>query len=235
MRTILIITIIIVGYIKGYSQDTISIKKDTTTFLNRIFVGAEISPSLSYRSLNASDSSTFIKEYRDSSETFRPSYSARISVSYLISKSLMLNAGLGFSDRGYRLNNFNLLDSRYDLHYYYVSIPLNAQYSFSLNKLNVIFKGGFDFGFLLSQNSNLFVKSSDNNIKKYVLKEQNSLNNFNLSLNLGIGIRYNLNNTTGIILSPEYMRSLNTLSDTPVKLYWNSFAVSIGIIKKITP
>jgi hypothetical protein len=101
--------------------------------------------------------------------------------------------------------------------------------------LNVIFKGGFDFGFLLSQNSNLFVKSSDNNIKKYVLKEQNSLNNFNLSLNLGIGIRYNLNNTTGIILSPEYMRSLNTLSDTPVKLYWNSFAVSIGIIKKITP
>lgn len=235
MRTTLIISLIILSCFKVYCQDSASVRKDTTTFLDRLFIGVGISPNLSYRSLTSPDSVIFIKNYRDTSESIRNSYAARINASYLLTRNLMLNSGLVFSDRGYRINNFNSTNSRYDLHYYYVSIPLIAQYTYTKDKFNFFIKGGFDFGLLMGQRSSLFIKSSENNIKKYDLQEQNAYNKFNVSLNLGLGLAFNLNSTTGVYLSPEYMRSFNNLSNTPVKLYWNSFAASFGIIKKIKP
>lgn len=215
---------------------------------NKIQLGINFSPDICYRTLKINDENFFTQslvEYRNETEKMKLGYTTGISISYMCSKRISLEAGLQFANKGYtrKLNiDYKTVDPEplysiiEDLKYrdifYYIEVPLKANFFIGNKRTRFIASTGVSV--------NLFVKSVE--VVTYTFSDVkhkdrtaygDSFNNIDIAPFISAGIDYKLTDKLNIRIEPTFRYTLFDIIDTPIATnLWSGglkFGCYIGI------
>ncbi len=215
-------------------------KKSDSTNTKNYEMSVSYTPEYSYRTLKANDdeASKLIKEIRDTLDVAKFGYSAGISLIYHPRKKLGIEAGVFFSDKGEKTKK-NTMESlpfgqeaarySYNFHYYYLTIPVKADYYFLTGKLKVYITAGVSANVLLVQKTTLIITHA-NSTERTTTDTDNGFNRINMSVMGGFGLIYPITNKMNLKLEPIYSRSITSIINAPVKEYLYSIGVNVGLM-----
>lgn len=194
------------------------------------FTGIHFSPDLCYRQLVNNDgqsvTETIIKA-RNRIEKTRVGLSTGISFGWYISSRVQVETGLFFSDRGYRTNKELLVyippvpgNAPFAVKHIYkkrfFDVPLRVVYLWGDKRLQLATGGGLIMNLLLNQRQVTYNYFETGEMKKENTKLQDDFKRLNLSLQLGMGLRYRINERLRLMVEPVVKYGLFKSADTPV-------------------
>jgi opacity protein-like surface antigen len=216
-------------------HDSTAIKADTNKVTKwEMFISG--SPDYAFRKLKADAESQWIKDSRDSLEIPKLGYTVGIGVGYSVKKNLKIEAGIFFSDKGQRTkkdiayqtpSGQEPIKYSYNYHYYYLDVPVKASYYLLTGKLKFYITAGLSANIFLNEKTTSIV-SSANSETKTTTNTTSGFKTLNIQVLGGCGLNYPLGKRTNIKLEPTYMRSINSVINTPVKGYLYSFGANVG-------
>ncbi len=224
MRTSFLIILFLIFHTLS-AQEIIS-KKEQQPF----FVGLHFSPDYSYRRLVNNDgqsvSQTIIRS-RDRMEKARLGFTTGVSFGWNISSRLQIESGLFYSAKGYKTHKQLLVyippvspgDPVAVKHVYrkqFLDIPLRVVYLWGGKKLQMAPSGGMVINLLLNQGQVTYNYYGSGEVKRDNTKLQDDIREVNLSVQLGMGLRYRLNGRLKLMAEPVLRYGLLNSADTPV-------------------
>ena len=207
------------------AQEVISRNKQRT-----FFVGVHFSPDYSYRRLVNNDgqsvSETIIRS-RDRMEKARLGFTTGASVGWHLSSRLQFESGVFYSAKGYKTNKELLVyippvspgDPVAVKHIYrkqFLDIPLRVVYLWGGKRLQVAPSGGVVFNLFMHQGQLTYSYYESGEVKKTKTQLLDDIRKMNLSVQLGMGLRYRLNDRLKIVAEPVFRYGLLNSADTPV-------------------
>ncbi len=229
MKKIITFLVIVLPFVTSGQTDTIKRKK--------IELGISFSPDYAYRTLKADADSKAITDYRDTAEVAKFGYTTGINAAFKLNKKWNVEAGVLFSDNGQRIKKYSLesvpygqqaVTYAYNFHYYYLNIPVKADYFIVTGKLKFYVTAGVSANIFLSENITA-INGYGNSESKKTTKVDPGFSRVNLGMLAGCGIRYPIGKRTDLLVEPIYRRSLTSIIDAPVKGYLYSAGLNIGI------
>jgi opacity protein-like surface antigen len=208
-----------------------------STKTKKIQVGVSFSPDYCFRSLRPDADSKWIADSRDTIETAKFGYTAGANFEFKINKKLDVATGILFSDSGERTNKYSLESASsaqepvmysYNFHYYYLSIPLKANYYFLTGKVGFYLTAGVSANFFLGQKTTA-ITGFGNSVSRTDAKTDAGFSKVNLGMIAGCGVKYAISKNTELRAEPVYRRSLTSIIDAPVKTYLYSVGLNVGI------
>jgi hypothetical protein len=207
------------------AQDVIR-KTDQKLF----FAGIHFSPDYSYRQLVNNDGQSgteAVIRSRNRIEEARFGFSTGISFGWNITSRIQFESGLFFSDRGYKTDKELLVyippvypgSPTAVKHVYkkqFLDVPLRLIYIWSGKKLQLAPAGGLALNLLLNQRQVTYNYYGSGEVKKQKAKLQEDYRKFNLSVQVGVGFRYRLNNRILLSTEPVFRYGLFKSANTPV-------------------
>jgi hypothetical protein len=245
--------------IKWQSMKIKHVNKKFKTLLTFIFlinnvVSAQNNDSTSVNSKRCAITVSFAPEYsnsklrgnqtiidiRDSTETGKLAYSAAIGINYKLCEKLMIETGIVFNNKGEQSKKIDLGNSFAQLNFpvyasyinsfYFIGIPLKANYILLNRKAKIFLTGGL--------NSSILIKAVKNVQLEYTSKQtENSksnidlsvFNKFQLSLFGGVGIQTMLDKNTSITITPLFTHTINSLTPSALKTHYYSLGLNVGL------
>jgi len=214
-------------------------KKDSNV-VKRNSIGIIFSNDYAYRSLTSDGSSisNLISQSRDEMEI--PKYSYTAGISYMMSafiKNFLIESGLFFSDKGYGTKLVNAYfpsgttgTYSVDYKYYYLDIPLLANYMLQYKKIRFYVTTGVALNIFITASTNTILNYTDGPTFTYSEKNDPRLSSLDLSFNAGIGASYDISKRIFIKIEPAYRRFLTPdVSNVPIKEYPYSFGIITGV------
>lgn len=196
-----------------------------------LHVGFQISPDYGYRFLETGADDAWMKEIYDTLEVGRFSYTAGLSAIYNFNKNVSFGSGLLFSDKGERTKNYATPPvNNYTNHYYFLDVPLKVNYTVAYKKINFFITAGIVANVYLSGRTQVKTNSSGS---KEVLKPTSEVSPVSFSFTGGIGIDCPLTDRWYFKLEPAYKRSISAATAAPVKKYFYSFGLNLGVFCRI--
>jgi hypothetical protein len=205
---------------------------------NKFHIGFTYAPELSYRILRTDEPDIWMKENFDTLEISKYGYTTGLNIIFSINKNLSLSSGLLFSDKGERTKKYAIQPvNNYVNHFYYLDIPLKVIYTIrhkkyyysKPKKMNFYITGGFSVNVFL--NSRTKTISGLENTEE-TLKNSFDLSRINFSFLAGCGMTAPITNRWYFKLEPLYRTSLNKVADSPVKKYFYSLGLNLGLFSK---
>jgi hypothetical protein len=194
--------------------------------LGKFDFGFSVSPDYCYRLLKAETSDTWMKNMYDTSEIARVGYTAGVQLVYHHNEKLFFSTGLFFSDRGERTRKYLIpAVNNYINHYYYLSIPLRANYYLIQKKIKLFLSAGVSADVYLKSFS--VIEFGDAGETK-TLGLSSEISRLNLMVNAGFGIDCPITDRWYFKLQPDYRMSITPVSDSPIKKYFISAGVNMG-------
>jgi hypothetical protein len=165
-------------------------------------------------------------------------YSAGLRLQYSFTEKFGITTGLQYSTKGYILDynwivsdaNDPLIPEESNLEVNYLDIPLTITYNFIIrDKLSLFTSTGVVMGFLMNnkETSTMADGSKKENEFLNVLYQQ-KLNSTLLALELGLGLKYNLNEKLFLTLVPHFRYGFNKIDDDILKSVPTSYGVLLG-------
>lgn len=228
MKKILIILLLLPLLSTGQT-DTLKKKKTE--------IGISFSPDIAYRSLKPDGSSSYIADIRDTLEIPKFGYTAGLNVGYTLSKKLSIEAAVLFSDRGERTEKYTTdaaitgqatTKYAYNFHYYYLGIPLKADYFLITKKLRLYITAGISADFFLGETVSAITYTGNERTKENTFADP-GFSKVNIGMLAGAGIRYPVGKRSEFFAEPVYRRSLTSITIAPVKSYLYSGGLTLGL------
>mgnify|MGYP002399471335 FL=1 len=206
--------------------------QDKTSRTNQkpFFIGVHFSPDYSYRQLVNNDgqsvTQTIIRS-RDRMEKARPGFTTGVSFGWHLSSRLQIESGLFYSAKGYKTNKELLVyippvspgDPVAVKHVYrkqFLDIPLRIVYLWGGKRLQVAPSGGLVFNLFLNQGLLTYSYYETGEVRKTKTQLQDDVRKMNLSVQLGMGLRYRFNERLKLMAEPVLRYGLFKSADTPV-------------------
>ncbi len=248
MKKIISIALLILINVAVFSQNKDSltainkIKLTDTTKTHKWELGGSFSPEYSYRTLKADETSQTIKEIRDTLEVAKFGYTVGLNLLYRLNNRLTIETGILLSDKGEKTKKTSFTDVpagqkimyyTYKYNYYYLGIPLKANYSITTGKLNLYVTAGVSANIFLTQKTTLITGHDSKDWERNTTQTKSGFNSVNFAMLAGLGLQYKLNNKINIKVEPLYTRSLTSVINAPVKSYLYSTGINFGISKTL--
>jgi len=189
---------------------------------NKLAIGITVSPSF----YTVTSETGFNHHYAS-----EPGFRGGVDLSFHLSRKSILTTGVYYSSVGYKVEyNYILNDPgdpaiprSGDINAGYVDIPIAYNFNFiSKEKLILYISSGIISSMLISSDDKTTFE--DNSIRS-----SGYLNSFLLSLQLGIGFRYNISDRLGIKIEPQYQFFMEGI-DKMMNQHPASFNIALGIV-----
>ena len=232
----LIIFLLLFSFFASFGKTTDSVK------VMKFQIGISFSPDYSYRNIISDANNKSIKDMRDSLEVPKLGYTTGINLAYHLNKKIVLETGILFSDKGEKTKKISLADAPsgqlpfyyiYDYHYYYIDIPLKANYYIISGKCKVYVAAGISTNIFLVQKTTLLQGHNNNDYQKTSSAFSPGFNKFNFGLLAGAGISCKMTDKLDFKAEPIYTRSITSIINAPIKSYLYSAGLNIGIYYKL--
>jgi hypothetical protein len=206
-------------------------EKDSITY-SKFDVGFTYSPDYSYRVLKTEATNSWIKDAYDTLEVPKYGYTVGLHIVYHVNKNLFVSSGVLFADRGEKTKEYTLQPvNNYTNHYYYLDIPLKANYYLINKKLKLFLTAGaFASVYINSKTTTDVGNSTGKNENVYTKPDVSKLN---FAFVGGLGIDCPVTDRWYFKLEPNYRRSFTPIANTPIKKYFYSFGVNLGFFCKL--
>lgn len=209
-------------------------------------IGLTITPSISYRTLDASNvgAGNALIDSRNGRENPRFGYMVGLNYAHQLSNRLTAKGGVHFADRGYRIDqelNFSGLFGQDDPaipdyqsltaieHHYYLDMPLSLQFHFSRGKWSFYGFTGGSANIFLGHQKNTTVEYEDGSTDESVYSETEAdFESLNVQVLIGAGVSHQLSERFQLNAEPIFRHSVNSFVDEPVKGYFWSGGLEIG-------
>lgn len=210
-----------------------------TTRSGKLEIGISFSPDYSFRTLKPDDTSKWITDSRDSIEIPKFGYTVGAFLNYKLNKKIKIETGILFSDKGEQTKKYSLENTvsgqqpikySFNDHYYYIGVPVKADYYFLIGKLKFYITAGVSADIFLFQKITSIV-SYANNDQKTNSTSNPGFTRLNLAVVAGCGINYPISKKINFKMEPIYRRSVTSIINAPVKSYLYSAGINIGVYK----
>ncbi len=207
--------------ISFFSQESVSPK------LRKFDLGFNYSADYSYRTIKSNEISRDIVNFYDTIESAKYGYTTGISGTYFNSNKLSVTLGFLWSDKGEKSEVFvNSTNSRLKHHYYYLDIPIKANY--------YLIKQTNKFYVTAGISSNLFLFSNSSNFSnEKAVKNIINLNPVNFAVIGGVGFDFELSDSWLFKSEILYRHSIQPIMSSPLKRSLFSTGVNFGFFYQI--
>lgn len=201
---------------------------DSTTY-SKFDIGFTFSPNYSYRTIKTVASKSAMKNFYDTLEVARYSYTGGVNILFHVSKNLALGSGFLFSDQGERTKKYLIQPvNNYVNHYYYIDVPLKANYYLTHKNVKFFITAGLAANIYLNSQTNTEI----GNVEKGYMRLSSDMLRLSVSFIGGLGIDCPLTDRWYFRLEPIYRRSLTPVADAPLKKYFYSAGLNVGLFCK---
>lgn len=199
----------------------------------RFQIGIIASPDFCYRSLTPQ---SIYQLYRNNSPKI--GYTLGANVCYNFFKSIGLETGVQYSNKGYKniytyrnTQNLQLTDKFY-YSYHYIDIPIKINILIIVKKISFFSSIGITTNFLIKDSMSVIYIYPNGDKKTEKSRTTDSpINKINFSPTASIGMVYKLNDRISLRIEPEYRHSLIRMIDKKILPYseylWN-LGINIG-------
>ncbi len=217
--------------------------KDTTK-THKFEIGFSFSPEYSYRTLkaNGDEQSQLVKQSRDTMEIAKFGFTGGVNVAYRINKNIVVETGILFADKGEKTKKMSFSETApgqspiyitYKYNDYYLDIPIKANYYIQTGKLKLYVTAGVSANIFLTQKTTILQGHSNSDYEKTTFKVNPGFNRFNLAVLAGAGLNLKMTEKMNLKVEPVYTRCITSIINAPVKAYFYSAGVNIGIYYKL--
>lgn len=223
-----------------FSQETESTSK--------FYLGISTSGDFAFRTLSVAEGNNDLIlpqliESRNTREQALFGYRVSGRLGYHLSKHIGLETGLGFSRSGYSTKRQDLffvapssqidpaLPSGWQLkdNFYYVSVPLMANFSFGKNRLKFVTGLGTSFDFLVLSQSTSIKHYEGSKKKRNAVNSTKDFKTFNLSPGVSLGVSYNLKENLSLRLETAFRYGVVEIIDAPITANLWSTGLNCGL------
>jgi len=205
-------------------------QSNDSVYQSRVDFGFSFSPDYSYRILKTGATDTWMKNYYDTLEVPRFSYTIGLNVVFNLNERFFLSTGLLFADRGEKTKKYIIPPvNNYLNHYYYLCVPVKANYYVLLKKVKLFVTAGFAADIYLNGQSNVDVGSSG---EQKIVGLSSNLTRLTFSFIGGAGLDCPLTDRWYFKLEPLYRRSLTPIANSDIKKYFYSAGLNLGFYFK---
>ncbi len=210
------------------------------TDFKRVQIGFNISPDLCFRTLKGNENSAtsnFVMKNNKQRETLKVAYTAGLNVCYNIKKSIGIETGIQYSNKGFQTKLDKVVPLvpdptnpdkfKYIFNYHYLDFPLKVNFTFGENKVRFFSSAGIT--------TNLFLKQIQTNAYNFPDRTVRTSNptrydykKVNLSPNISIGIDYKINEKMNLRIEPTFRYGVIAISDDPVTDYLYNGGLNIS-------
>jgi hypothetical protein len=210
------------------------------TDFKRVQIGFNISPDLCFRTLKGNENSAtsnFVMKNNKQRETLKVAYTARLNVCYNIKKSIGIETGIQYSNKGFQTKLDKVVplvpdpalfnQFKYIFNYHYLDFPLKVNFTFGENKVRFFSSAGIT--------TNLFLKQIQTNVYHFPDRTIRTSNptrydykKVNLSPTISIGIDYKINEKMNLRIEPTFRYGVIAISDDPVTDYLYNGGLNIS-------
>lgn len=241
---ITVLSIVVLMLNRANAQDTLE---------HKLSFGAFLLPSVGYRDLTINEQSLYGQQTiatRNDYEIPRFSYGIELIGSIPVSRTLAVEAGIGYTETGYRFDtskltfgdmidprrgftyttNARITDIIFD--YRYVTLPVRLAYILGKGKVRWVTKAGVSVGYLLMRSSTLVSELSDGSRFRNTTENTTSYNRFGLFPTFSTGVGYALNAHLALGLAPFASYGVLPTADASINEdLWNA-GLSAGVMWK---
>jgi hypothetical protein len=210
------------------------------TDFKRFQIGINFSPDLCFRTLKDNEnsaSSNIVMKYNKQRETFKVAYTGGLNICYNIKKSIGIETGIQYSNKGFQTKLDKAVSLVPDLanpdkfkfifNYHYLDIPLKVNFTVGENKIRFFSSAGIT--------TNLFLKQIQTNVYHLPDRTVRTSNptrydykKVNLSPTISIGIDYKINEKMNLRIEPTFRYGVIAISDDPVTNYLYNGGLNIS-------
>ena len=222
----------------SYGQD--NTKLATISNFKRVQIGINISPDICFRTRKNIDGGSLgdiiVNEY-NKIETIKISYSAGLNVCFNIKKFVSLEAGIQYSNKGYRTKFLDLVFEQPDpslpekvkmiYSYHYIDIPVKVNFTIGKKKVRFFTSVGVTTNIFIEETQIGVLVYSDRTERK-TSSTNTDYNNVNISPTISVGIDYKINNRMNLRVEPTFRYGVLKITDTPVRDYLYSGGLNIS-------
>lgn len=224
-----------------------------TVEFNKWQFGFNLSPDYCFRTLVANSSATSqgVQIVRDDSEGPKLGYTSGLVVAYNFNKSIRLEMGLLFSNKGYQFKKTDLtfgdmIDPRrgfvysssdgtiesvkFIYSYYYIDVPAKVNFAFGKRKIRLLTSVGLVTNIFLNETSTSVLYFEDGSKNRNTSATTDDYNRINLSPQLGAGIDWKLNEKSNLRIEPTFRYGMLSIIDAPITGYLWSFGLNINYL-----
>jgi hypothetical protein len=207
---------------------------------SRIQIGVNFSPDICYRELknnNGSQSSDKIISNRDEREKASFGFTTGLNACYDINRVLSIEAGIQFSQKGYRIPPYDLfvyppmfnppVTAEIAYRYTYIDIPVRANILLGNRKIRFIGSAGVVANFFIKETSKSIVYYADDS-KKVSKGNSKEFENWNFSPMISAGINYCINQQMNLRIEPTFRYGVMKIIDQPITAYLYNAGLNIG-------
>jgi len=200
-----------------------------TSAQSKFSVGLSSSYLRNYRNITKNKSDLY-KEYRNENEGSISGFDLEVNVLYNFKPKLFFETGIGYVQKGYKINEDILIDpcfspvtcgyysELYRYTYDYMSIPLHLIYSTS-NRLNFSFSIGTSVLIPLSNHVEWILRKEFGSNTNQNIAKRNSIdsNKFNMSADFGFGIGFRITEKMNLMILPKFNYNLFSYENTDIR------------------
>ncbi len=228
--------------------------------LKRIEIGVSISPDYANRILRKNGESTtadWIIDGRNERETAKLGMTAGISFGYRFTKSISIETGLSYSNKGYQTKKDELtfgqiIDPRYGFtidstsnvgatptharfiyNHHYIGIPVKVNFSVGGDKWKFVSSIGVVTEFLVKSSNTSVLFMTDDSKKRNTEELNDDYKLINLSPTVSVGVEYVLNPNMSLRAEPTFRFGVLQIIDTPVTGYLYNAGLQFGYYFKL--
>lgn len=199
-----------------FSQESVSPK------FKKFELGYSYSADYSYRNIKSNETNRDIINLYDTIESAKYGYTTGINGTYFKSNKLSFSLGCLLSDKGEKSELFiNSTIIKLKNHYYYLDIPIKANYYFLKENNKFYVTAGIS--------SNIFLFSTISNFSNEKAGKNNiNLNTVNFAALGGVGFDFSLSDSWHFKSELLYRHSLQPIMDSPIKRSLFSIGLNFG-------
>lgn len=221
-----------------YAQDKPKATSDTG--FRKVQIGINFSPDLCYRTLknkSLSISNDLLINLRNDMETTKLGYTTGLNVCFNINKSIGLETGIQYSNKGYQTKMRDLkytlpepdlpykAKRRYNFHY--IDIPVKANFTFGKKKVRFFTSAGITTNIFLQETQTLVLVYTDRTSRE-TNPTNYKFNRINISPTISAGIDYKINDRTNLRVEPTFRYGVLKIIDESLTEYIYSGGLNIG-------
>jgi hypothetical protein len=128
---------------------------------------------------------------------------------------------------------FMPISGRHNYHYYYLDVPIKANYYITANKVKVFVSAGTSVNFFVAEKRTSTYTFSDGSTEEREVSSDFVFNRVDFAAVVGAGVDYEINQKFMIRVEPEYRRSLVSIINTPIQSQLYSAGINFGVFMKL--
>ena len=201
-------------------------EEDISNF-TKFDLGFSFAPEYSNRFLTSSLDNQWIVDNYDTLEFSRIGYSFGLNGTYHLTSKLDLFLGFQFADKGEKTKKESTPSlNNYTNHYYYLDIPIRANYYFLKKKKKLYASAGVSPSVFLNHT---IVSKVEGNAKDVRIVDNSTMSKLNLGIQAGLGFDVALTHKWYFKMECLYKQSITSISiNTPVKKYLYGISPTLG-------